>query len=268
MKSRRTTLAALLLSSVLCAYAQDSKPSASPAASPTQKSAFTEEKDKVSYSIGVDIGRTLQRLQMDLNQDVLTRGISDVLGGKAIAMSDEELQQTMQAFQQKMMAKQQEAMQKKQEEMKTAAEQNKTAGKKFLDENKSKPGVTQLPSGLQYKVVKEGKGEKPKDTDVVETNYRGTLINGKEFDSSAKNGGPVSFPVNGVIKGWSEALKLMAAGSKWELYIPSDLAYGDEGAGDVIEPGSTLVFEVELLGVKKDAGTQPSPQDGQKSGGS
>jgi FKBP-type peptidyl-prolyl cis-trans isomerase FklB len=119
--------------------------------------------------------------------------------------------------------------------------------------------VKTLPSGLQYKVEKEGTGAKPKDTDVVETNYRGTLTNGQEFDSSEKNGGAVSFPVNGVIKGWTEALKLMPVGSKWKLYIPSDLAYGDEGAGDMIQPGSTLVFDVELLGIKKEgaAGAQP-----------
>jgi len=175
-------------------------------------------------------------------------------------MTDQELQETLQAFQQKMMQKQQESMAKKQDEMKVVAAKNKSDGKKFLEDNSKKAGVKSTPSGLQYKVVKEGKGEKPKDADVVETNYRGTTIDGKEFDSSAKHGSTFSFPVNGVIKGWSEALKLMPVGSKWELYIPSDLAYGDEGYGEDIPPGSTLVFEVELFGIKTTAGsTRPAP---------
>jgi FKBP-type peptidyl-prolyl cis-trans isomerase len=180
-----------------------------------------------------------------------------------MAMSDQELQQTLQAFQQKMMQKQQDAMAKKQEEMKAVAEKNKADGKKFLDDNAKKADVKTTPSGLQYKVIKEGKGDKPKDTDVVETNYRGTTIDGKEFDSSAKHGSSFSFPVNGVIKGWSEALKMMAVGSKWQLYVPADLAYGDEGYGEDIAPGSTLVFDVELLSIKKNAGNTP-PAPGQQ----
>jgi FKBP-type peptidyl-prolyl cis-trans isomerase FklB len=278
---KRITLAALLLSSAYMACAEDATSSASPAASPpaspaaspapshaataTSSSTFKNDKDKVSYSLGVDIGRTLQRLQLDLNEDALSQGIGDVLGGKPMAMTDQELQETLQAFQQKMMQKQQESMAKKQGEMKAVADKNKTDGKKFLDDNSKKTGVKTTSSGLQYKVIKEGKGDKPKDSDVVETNYRGTTIDGKEFDSSAKHGSTFSFPVNGVIKGWSEALKLMPVGSKWELYIPSELAYGDEGYGDDIPPGSTLVFEVELLGVKKNAGTAPPGADQQPS---
>jgi FKBP-type peptidyl-prolyl cis-trans isomerase len=164
-----------------------------------------------------------------------------------------------------MMQKQQESMAKKQDEMKAVAAKNKADGKKFLDDNSKKAGVKSTSSGLQYKVIKEGKGDKPKDSDVVETNYRGTTIDGKEFDSSAKHGSTFSFPVNGVIKGWSEALKLMPLGSKWELYIPPDLAYGDEGYGEDIPPGSTLVFEVELLGIKKNAGNTPPGPDQQPS---
>jgi FKBP-type peptidyl-prolyl cis-trans isomerase len=254
MCTKRIIVAALLISSAV--FAQDSKPSVSPSENPAAGSAFKNDKDKVSYSIGVDIGRTLQRLQLDLNQDALKQGISDILGNKPTALSDQELQQTLQAFQQQMMQKQQATIAKKQEEMKSTAEKNKADGKKFLEENAKKPGVKTLPSGLQYKVVKEGTGEKPKDSDVVETNYRGTLIDGKEFDSSEKNGGPVSFPVNGVIKGWTEALKLMPVGSKWEIYVPSELAYGDEGAGEDIAPGSTLVFQVELLRIKKEGASK------------
>jgi FKBP-type peptidyl-prolyl cis-trans isomerase FklB len=266
MKRIRITLLALLLSSALVSYAEDAKPSASPSASSPATSAFKEDKDKVSYSLGVDIGKTLQRLQLDLNQDALSQGITDVLGNKPMAMSDADLQQTLQAFQQKMMAKQQEAMSKKQEEMKGVAEKNKAAGKKFLDDNAKKPEVKSTASGLQYRVVKAGKGDLPKDADVVETNYRGTTIDGKEFDSSAKHGSSFSFPVNGVIKGWSEALKMMPVGSKWELFIPADLAYGDEGYGEDIPPGSTLVFDVELLSIKKNAGATPPAADQPESG--
>ena len=277
---KRITLSAFLLSAAYIASAEDTTPNAPspadaaasqspiPAESPaatgaSPSSAFKTDKDKISYSLGVDIGRTLQRLQLDLNEEVLSRGIADVLGGKTMAMTDQELQETLQAFQQKMMQKQQESMAKKQDEMKVVAAKNKADGKKFLEDNSKKAGVKSTPSGLQYKVVKEGKGEKPKDSDVVETNYRGTTIDGKEFDSSAKHGSTFSFPVNGVIKGWSEALKLMPVGSKWELYIPSDLAYGDEGYGEDIPPGSTLVFEVELLGIKKNAGSTPPAPDSQ-----
>jgi FKBP-type peptidyl-prolyl cis-trans isomerase FklB len=260
MKRIRITLVALLMCSAFASYAEDAKPSPSPSNSPPATSAFKEEKDKVSYSLGVDIGRTLQKFQLDLNEAALSRGIADVLGSKPMAMTDQELQETLAAFQQKMMAKQQEAMSKKQDEMKVVAEKNKVDGKKFLDENAKKAGVKTTASGLQYKVIKEGSGDKPTDADVVETNYRGTTIDGKEFDSSAKHGSSFSFPVNGVIKGWSEALKLMPIGSKWELYVPSDLAYGDEGAGEDIAPGSTLVFQVELLSIKKNAAnTTPAP---------
>ena len=267
MKRTRITLLAILLSSALFSYAEEAKPSASPAPSSPTSTTINGDKDKVSYSLGVDIGRTLQRLQLDLNQDALSKGMTDVLGNKPLSMTDQELQQTLQAFQQKMMQKQQEAMSKKQEEMKTVAEKNKADGKKFLDDNAKKADVKTTASGLQYKVIKEGKGEKPKDTDIVETNYRGTTIDGKEFDSSAKHGSSFSFPVNGVIKGWSEALKMMPVGSKWELYVPSDLAYGDEGYGEDIAPGSTLVFEVELLGIKKNAGgTAPGAEQQPENG--
>jgi FKBP-type peptidyl-prolyl cis-trans isomerase FklB len=257
MKRIRITLVALLMCSAFASYAEDAKTGPSPADSASPPSTLKDDKDKISYSLGVDIGRTLQKFQLDLNEAALSQGIADVLGNKSMAMTDQELQQTLQAFQQKMMQKQQDAMAKKQEDMKVVAEKNKVDGKKFLEANAKKTDVKTTASGLQYKVIKEGTGEKPKDTDVVEANYRGTTIDGREFDSSAKHGNSASFPVNGVIKGWSEALKMMPVGSKWELYVPSDLAYGDEGAGDDIAPGSTLVFEVELLSVKKNAANTP-----------
>jgi FKBP-type peptidyl-prolyl cis-trans isomerase FklB len=267
MKRIRITLVALVVCSAFNLYAVDANPSPSPANSTPATSALKDDKDKVSYSLGVDIGRTLQRLQLDLSETALSQGIADVLGNKPMAMTDQELQQTLQGFQQKMMQKQQEAMSKKQEEMKTVAEKNKVDGKKFLDDNAKKAGVKTTASGLQYKVIKEGTGDKPKDADVVETNYRGTTIDGKEFDSSAKHGSSFSFPVNGVIKGWSEALKMMPVGSKWEIYVPSDLAYGDEGYGDDIAPGSTLVFDVELLSIKKNAGNTPPGPNAQPESG-
>jgi FKBP-type peptidyl-prolyl cis-trans isomerase FklB len=158
-------------------------------------------------------------------------------------MTDEEMQQTMMAFQQQMQARQME-------KMKTVADKNKADGATFLAENKAKEGVVTLESGLQYKVIENGQGKKPVATETVVCNYRGTTIDGKEFDSSYKRGEPASFPVGGVIKGWTEALQLMNVGAKWELYIPSDLAYGDRGAGGSIAPGSTLVFELELLGIE------------------
>jgi FKBP-type peptidyl-prolyl cis-trans isomerase FklB len=267
MKRIRITLVALLVCSAFASYAEDAKPSPSPSANPASTSTFKDEKDKVSYSLGVDIGRTLQKFQLDLNEAALSQGIADVLDSKPMAMTDQELQTTLQAFQQKMMQKQQEAQSKKQEEMKGVAEKNEADGKKFLDDNSKKPGVKTTASGLQYKVIKEGSGDKPKDTDVVETNYRGTTIDGKEFDSSAKHGSTASFPVNGVIKGWSEALKLMPVGAKWELYVPADLAYGAEGYGDDIAPGSTLVFEVELLNIKKNAASTPPGPNAQPENG-
>jgi FKBP-type peptidyl-prolyl cis-trans isomerase FklB len=251
MTRTRIILAVLAISTA--AYAADDKPSPSPSGSPgAASSALKDDKDKLSYAIGTDIGRTLLRLQVEFNQNALTQGILDILNKKPTALSEEELTQTMQGFQQNLAQKQEQEMAKKQEEMKTAADKNKADGKKFLDENGKQQGITTMPDGLQYKVVKNGAGEKPKDTDTVEVNYKGTFIDGKEFDSSEKNGGPVSFPVNEVIKGWSEALRLMPVGSKWQLYIPSDLAYGDEGEGEDIAPGATLLFEVELLSIKKD----------------
>jgi FKBP-type peptidyl-prolyl cis-trans isomerase FklB len=265
MKRIRITLVALLICSALTSYADDAKPSPPPSDSASPSSALKDDKDKISYSLGVDIGRTLQRLELDLNIPALSQGIADVLGNKPKALTDEQVQQTLQAFQQQMMQKQQAAMSKKQEEMKVVAEKNKADGKKFLEDNAKKPGVKTTGSGLQYKVIKEGTGDKPGDSDIVETNYRGTTIDGKEFDSSAKHGSSFSLPVNGVIKGWAEALKLMPVGSKWEIYVPSELAYGDEGYGDDIPPGSTLVFDLELLSIKKAASNPPGP-NGQPEG--
>ncbi|MDP9291840.1 MAG: FKBP-type peptidyl-prolyl cis-trans isomerase [Verrucomicrobiota bacterium] len=202
-----------------------------------------EQKDKVSYSIGVDIGQNLKRSEIEINTDLLKQGINDAVGGGTLLLTDADMQQTMQAFQTEIQAK----MTKKRAE---AGEKNKVEGEAFLATNKAKEGVKTTTSGLQYEVITEGKGEKPKSTDSVKTNYRGTLINGTEFDSSYKRNEPAVFPVTGVIPGWTEALQLMPVGSKWRLFVPSNLAYGENGPRE-IGPNSTLIFEVELLGVEQ-----------------
>jgi FKBP-type peptidyl-prolyl cis-trans isomerase FklB len=213
-----------------------------------------DEKEKVSYSIGLDIGNTFKKQNMDINLDVLMAGLRDATSGKTPLLNEEQVKETMTAYSKTMM----EAQANKARE---AGKKNLEIGEKFLAENKSKEGVKTTPSGLQYKVLKEGSGTPPKETDVVETHYRGTLIDGKEFDSSYKRNEPTSFPVNRVIKGWTEALQLMKPGSKYQLFIPASLAYGERGAGQDIGPNETLIFEVELLGVKPppDASGQNSP---------
>jgi FKBP-type peptidyl-prolyl cis-trans isomerase len=224
-------------------------PAASPTPSPKSEtpSPFTNEKDKVSYALGMNIasslGANLKRQNVDINTDVLLQALKDGLTGGKTLMTEEEAQNTLRQF----MA---ELQQKQEVKMKEAADANKKEGDEFLAANKTKPGVVTLPSGLQYKIIKEGTGPKPAASDTVVCNYRGTLINGKEFDSSYKRGEPATFPVSGVIKGWTEALQLMPVGSKWELYIPPDLAYGARGAGADIGPNATLIFEVELLSIQ------------------
>jgi FKBP-type peptidyl-prolyl cis-trans isomerase FklB len=201
-----------------------------------------DQKDKVSYSIGLDIGTTLKRQLIEVNPDLMHKGIQDGLSGQKPLLSDEEVKETMSTFQKEMTAKQAAAR-------KATGEKNAAEGVKFLAANKTKEGVKTTASGLQYKVLKEGSGPTPKATDTVKVNYRGTTIDGTEFDSSYKRGQPATFPVSRVIKGWTEALQLMKAGSKYQFFIPADLAYGEKGAGSDIGPNSTLIFEVELLEV-------------------
>ncbi len=209
-----------------------------------------DKKDRISYSIGVDIGNTMKRQPFEIDADLMSRGIKDAVSGGKMLMADNEVRTTLMDLQKELQAKQQEQMKQQQEEMKKAAEKNKKDGEAFLAENKKKDGVKTLPSGLQYKVLASGKGATPKATDTVETNYRGTLIDGTEFDSSYKRGQAATFPVNGVIPGWVEALQLMKVGDKWQLFVPSALGYGERGAGREIGPNATLVFEVELLAIK------------------
>jgi FKBP-type peptidyl-prolyl cis-trans isomerase FklB len=203
-----------------------------------------DQKETLSYVIGIDIGKALQKQGVPIDPDLVAKGIKDgVLGGKLL-MTDQEIQETMMAFQKEMRAKQEEAN-------KQLGEKNKKEGEIFLAQNKTKEGVKTLPSGLQYKVVKAGTGKKPKATDTVVTHYKGTLLDGTEFDSSYKRNQPATFKVNGVIRGWTEALQLMEEGAKWILYVPAALAYGDKGAGAQIGPNATLVFEVELVSIQQ-----------------
>jgi FKBP-type peptidyl-prolyl cis-trans isomerase FklB len=206
-------------------------------------SVLQTEKDKVSYGIGVEVARGFQQQGIEVNIDVLVKGLRDALSGAKLLMTEDDLRATLSAFQV-------ELAQRKAQAAKTAAEDNKKAGEAFLAQNKTKEGVVTLPSGLQYKILKAGDGTKPTDADTVECQYRGTLINGAEFDSSYRRGQPATFKVSGVIAGWQEALKLMPVGSKWQLFVPAQLAYGEQGAGDVIGPNATLIFEVELLAIK------------------
>jgi FKBP-type peptidyl-prolyl cis-trans isomerase FklB len=204
---------------------------------------FKTEMDKVSYIIGMQIGGNLQKAEIDVNLELLIKGLKDTFEGKEPALGQAEMQKIYSDWQQRMRVKQL-AKQKKD------AAENLAASKTFLEANKAKEGVKALPSGLQYKVIKEGTGKTPTLDDKVKTHYRGRLIDGKEFDSTYKRNQPAEFALKGVIKGWTEALLLMKEGSKWELYIPPNLAYGEKGRPG-IPPNSTLVFEIELLEVVK-----------------
>ena len=243
------TFAILLLGS---AFAQQPTSPANPQASAnagqtttdqtSSNSAFKSEKDKISYAIGMNVGRNLQRQSIEVDPAILMKGLQDTLAGKTV-MTEAEAQTAL-------MQLQAEARKKQEEKMQQTGEANQKEGEAFLAANKSKPGVVTLPSGLQYKILKEGTGPKPVATDSVACNYRGTLINGTEFDSSYKRGEATTFPVNGVIKGWTEALQLMPVGSKWQLFISPDLADGPRGAGADIGPNATLIFEVELVSIQ------------------
>jgi FKBP-type peptidyl-prolyl cis-trans isomerase FklB len=211
-----------------------------------------DQKDKISYSIGLDIGTTLKRQLIEVNEELLNTGIQDGLSGKKPLLGEDQVKETMAVFQKEMLAKQAEAK-------KAAAAKNSAEATKFLAENKTKEGVKTTASGLQYKVLKEGSGPTPKPTDTVKVNYRGTVLDGTEFDSSYKRGEPASFPVNRVIKGWTEALQLMKVGSKYQLFIPADLAYGGRGAGSDIGPNAMLIFDVELLGINPPMPALPKP---------
>jgi len=205
---------------------------------------MTDEKQKASYTIGIQLGGQLIVSKDDLLIDLLMLGVKDAFAGKEPRISPEEMQQAIQAYTERKQKREQKLMAE-------YAKTNLAEGQAFLAKNKTKPGVKTLPSGLQYKIIKAGTGASPKLSDTVVTHYKGTLLNGQVFDSSYQRGEPVSFPINGVIKGWTEALQKMKIGAKWQLFIPADLAYGERGGGGKIGPNQTLIFDVELLDIKK-----------------
>ena len=200
------------------------------------------KEEKIAYVIGQTIGKDFKAQELNIDESEFYRGFKDALAGKA-KLNEKEMQELLMSFQTEQMAKQQA-------KFAAMAEKNVKAGKEFLEKNKIKEAVQTTASGLQYKILKKGSGKSPKVTDTVEVHYVGTLINGKEFDSSYKRNEPATFPVNGVIKGWTEAMQLMHVGDKFQLFIPADLAYGPGGAGGLIGPSETLIFEVELLAIK------------------
>ncbi len=229
MKIRSVALAVALLFFASSLYAADAVTLKTP-------------KEKLSYIIGVQVGTDLKNQSIDVDPAIVGRGLQDSILGNKLLIGDQEAKDFIAAYQK-------ERATKVAEEKKKLGEKNKQEGTVFLAENKKKEGVKTLPSGLQYKVIKAGTGKTPKATDTVVTQYKGTLINGTEFDSSYRRNEPATFPVNGVIRGWTEALQLMKEGSKWQLVVPPELAYGEQGAGP-IGPNATLIFEVELVSVK------------------
>jgi FKBP-type peptidyl-prolyl cis-trans isomerase len=241
----------------LAGCASHSKPGATPAkpvatatrtpATPTPASTnvLGNEKARISYAIGMSMGHALQRQEIEVDVSLVARGITDLLSAGPTLLTPEQAQETMTAFQKELAAKQQ----KMREE---AAAKNKAEGAAFLATNKNNPGVITLPSGLQYTAITNGNGTVPLSSDIVTVNYRGTLIDGTEFDSSLKRGKPTQFSVGSVIHGWTEALMLMPIGSKWKLFVPSELAYGERGRPG-IPPNSVLIFEIELLSAEHQA---------------
>jgi FKBP-type peptidyl-prolyl cis-trans isomerase FklB len=200
-------------------------------------------KEKLSYALGMDLGNQFKGQSIEIDPDVFAQALKDAMSGGKLLMTEEQARAAIAELQKAI-------VQKQQAQTAAIAEKSKADGQAFLAKNKTAEGVVPLPSGLQYKILKAGQGKKPALTDTVVCNYRGTLINGTEFDSSFKQNQPATFPVNGVIKGWTEALQLMPVGSKWQLFIPSELAYGDRSPGNAIPPNSTLIFEVELISIQ------------------
>jgi len=200
--------------------------------------------DKLSYSIGSDLGKNFKRQSIEINPAIMAKGITDAMGNDKSLMTDDQMKEVLAQFQKDVMAKRTAELTKKSTE-------NKAIGDKFLSENKAKSGVVALASGLQYKIIKNGSGAKPSKEDMVTVEYTGHLINGEVFDSTAKTGKPATFKLSQVIPGWTEALQLMPAGSTWEIYVPATLAYGDRNVGGPIGPNETLIFNIHLISVKK-----------------
>jgi len=240
--------AALVLATTAAGVAQDAAGSGQTAgagqtAGSGQSSELKNDKDKFSYALGMNFGVGFKKQGLDVDPAVFAKAFAEAYAGGKTALTDQEMQALLQA-------KAQEIRQKQASEQAEKSVQAQKDGEKFLADNKAKDGVVTLPSGLQYKILKAGTGEKPALDDTVTCNYKGTLINGEEFDASEKHGGPASFPVKAVIAGWTEALQMMPVGSKWQLFVPASLAYGQQGPPG-IGANQTLIFEVELVSIKK-----------------
>lgn len=231
MKLKRITIAVMGLAMSSAIAALDS-------------ASLNSDIDKLSYSIGADLGRNFNKQGIEINPTVMEQGIQDGLKGSQLLLTDDQMKEVLNKFQRDLMAKRQADFNK-------TAEQNKAQGEKFLSDNKGKSGIVALPSGLQYKVIQQGKGPKPSKDDTVTVEYTGKLINGQVFDSSEKTGKPATFKVSQVIPGWTEALQLMNSGSTWEVYIPAALAYGPRSVGGPIGPNETLIFQIHLVSVAK-----------------
>ncbi len=244
MKLQAFAVAALFALSTPALWAQATpgqKPAAQPGAS--GQSGLSTIQQKASYAVGIGVAESIKSDQLELDQQALMKGISDGLNGAKSALTDQEMSEAVQQFQKDQVAK--------------ISDKNKREGAKFLADNKSKEGVKTTASGLQYKVVKAGNGATPGPTDEITAHYKGTLLDGRVFDSSYDRGQPIHLRADKVIKGWSEALQLMKVGDKWQLFIPSELAYGESGAGGTIGPNAVLLFDVELLDVKKPGAGNP-----------
>ena len=257
---KRMGMAVLALGLCACAVHAQQAPAKSPAppaktqATPPAKApaggsqattpaaGFKTQKEKVSYAIGMEMGKGVKAQGLDLDPSVLAAGLRDALSGAKPQMSEEDLKQVLSSLQQEMRQKQMQAQE-------AAAMENKTKGDAFMADNAKKEGVVALPDGLQYKILTAGQGKKPAESDTVLCNYKGTFVDGSEFDSSAQAGKPVPFEVKNVIPGFKEVLQLMPVGSKWQVFVPSNLAYGERGAGGVIGPNATLIFEIELVSI-------------------
>src|SRR6185295_18886277 len=248
MKTTVTTLAAALLASSALA---------------DETNQLKNDFEKTSYAIGQNIGMAWKQQEIDVDYGILVRGIKDAKAGSASLLTEAETRDVINKLRQDIMAKQQEKQKQAAEERRKQGEKNKADGESFLAANKTKPGVITLPSGLQYKIVAEGSGASPKAEDTVDVNYRGTLVDGTEFDSNAKSGQPYSTPANHVIKGWTEALTRMKTGAKWQLFIPADLAYAERGFLPKIGPNCVLIFDVELISFKSAPPPPPPPPPAQ-----
>lgn len=240
------------LSTAAMSLAQTPAPSgSSDAASTNQFAPFNDERQRASYAFGMYTGHQMQQAGADIDLELFTRGFKDAQTGGQMLLTPQQMQEALKEFQKSVMARQQQAREQ-------LAAKNKKEGEEFLATHKKKPGVKTLPDGLQYTVITEGKGPKPGSNDVAVVNYRGTLVDGTEFDSTAKVGHPAQFPLTQIIPGWREALQMMPAGSVWELVVPSDLAYGETGHPPQIPPNSVLIFSIQLVSSTTPGAPQPA----------